>query len=85
MVNRAFYLSSLGESMEKQLQDAITQLKHLSMELMKAHATRDPMAAHALLGKAIHQSRAEGVEPQLLAEVYQQVFPGQAIPMPRSE
>lgn len=71
--------------MEKQLQDAITQLKHLSMELMKAHATRDPMAAHALLGKAIHQSRTEGVDPQLLAEVYRQVFPGQAIPMPRSE
>lgn len=71
--------------MEKQLQDAITQIKHLSMELMKAHASRDPIAAHSMLGKAIHQSRAEGVDPHLLAEVYQQVFPGQAIPMPRPE
>lgn len=70
--------------MEQQLQDAIIQLKHLSMELMKAQATRDPMATHALLGKAIHQSKQEGVEPQLLAEIYQQVFPGQAIPASRS-
>lgn len=62
-------------------QDLFTQLINLNFYMLKVQAIKDPLNAQGIIGSAIeHSRRNDGIDPQLLIEMFEGIFPGQPLP-----
>lgn len=63
------------------LQDIITQLVSISLYSLKVDALEDSAKVQLKLGSAIeHCKKNEKIDPKMLVQLFEMIFPGQSLP-----